>query len=178
MRDQFRYQCKNLRREEAAHVAARHAQAAQPEVRPEPGDGRSGWRRSSCGTLDVLPGIEENMRKVDVYSRCYQYLDDITPLLKLLEDPAQEIHRGRARQDKGDDGWNKDPPGQHGAGDHLHREPGGQHRFQGGGERGEIAQLLKRGEKLEGQADCPDSSKGAGPRASVSCSMTPRRRPS
>ena len=34
----------------------------------------------------LLTGLSMACAQVDVYSRCYQYVDDITPLLKLLED--------------------------------------------------------------------------------------------
>ncbi|KAF0295327.1 hypothetical protein FJT64_007126 [Amphibalanus amphitrite] len=86
MRDQFRYQCKNLRREELKQWLHEMLKLLNQKSDQNLETEKKRLEALIQRHTEVLPGIEENMRKVDVYSRCYQYVDDITPLLKLLED--------------------------------------------------------------------------------------------
>ncbi|XP_037069989.1 polyamine-modulated factor 1-binding protein 1-like isoform X2 [Pollicipes pollicipes] len=142
MRDQFRYQCKNLKREELkvwlADMLKLLNQKSDQNLETEKKRLEALIQRHT----EVLPGIEENMRKVDVYSRCYQYVDDITPLLKLLEDlrrkSTEDIHPDSTEQ----------------VTTFIENQEANIAKIEE--KRGEFQQLLKRGEKLEGQADCPD----------------------
>ncbi|XP_043224062.1 nesprin-1-like isoform X2 [Amphibalanus amphitrite] len=142
MRDQFRYQCKNLRREELKQWLHEMLKLLNQKSDQNLETEKKRLEALIQRHTEVLPGIEENMRKVDVYSRCYQYVDDITPLLKLLEDlrrkSTEDIHPDSTEQ----------------VTTFIENQEANIAKVEE--KRGEIAQLLKRGEKLEGQADCPD----------------------
>ncbi|XP_043234590.1 uncharacterized protein At4g38062-like [Amphibalanus amphitrite] len=154
MRDQFRYQCKNLKREEVKQwlhdMLKLLNQKSDQSLEAEKKRLEALHQRH----IEMLPGIEENMRKVDVYSRCYQYVDDITPLVKLLEELRRKSTE-ELEQKKGTVGGPKIHPD---STEHVASFIENQEAVIAKIEekRGEFAQLIKRGEKLAGQADCPD----------------------
>lgn len=155
MRDQFRYQCKNLKREDLKQWLHEMLKLLNQKSDQNMETEKKRLESLIQRHVEMLPGIEENMRKVDVYSRCYQYVDDITPLLKLLQDL-----RRKSTEDV------TSPPHAENANAKIHPDSTEQvasfieaqeaNISKIDEKRGEFAQLLKRGEKLEKQADCPD----------------------
>jgi len=153
MRDQFRYQCKNLKREEVKQWLHDMLKLLNQKSDQNLESEKKRLEALHQRHVEMLPGIEENMRKVDVYSRCYQYVDDITPLVKLLEELRRKSTE-ELEQKKGTVGGPKIHPD---STEHVASFIENQEAVIAKIEekRGEFAQLIKRGQKLEGQADCP-----------------------
>jgi len=155
MRDQFRYQCKNLKREEIKtwlnEMLKLLNQKSDQNLEAEKKRLESLIQRH----MEMIPGVEENIRRVDVYSRCYQYVDDITPLVKLLEELRRKsTEDGEQKKGSGIGNLKIHPDSTEQVTSFIENQEANIAKIEE--KRGEFMQLIKRGEKLESHADCPD----------------------